>query len=69
VPTGDGHALQAALGQMLAMSDDDLREMGHRGRKHLAQRFAPSPSHVIDQTVAVYDELLARAGIAQPVTG
>ena len=36
-----------------------LAAMGRSGRAHVAARFAPRKNHVLDQMVAVYDELLA----------
>jgi hypothetical protein len=53
-----------ALEQALATPDAQLREMGRVGAAHVAARFAPRPSHVIDQMVAVYDELLAAGASA-----
>ena len=48
-------ALQAAL----ALPADGLAAMGRAGRAHVAARFAPHKDYVLDQMVAVYDELLA----------
>jgi len=52
-------ALVRALEGALATPDARLGEMGRVGSAHVAARFAPRPTHVIDQIVAVYDELLA----------
>ena len=38
-----------------------LAAMGRASRVHVAARFAPHKDHVLDQMVAVYDELLASA--------
>jgi hypothetical protein len=35
--------------------------MGRAGRVHVVARFAPTAHHVLDQMVAVYDELVAGA--------
>ena len=59
IPTARQGALVRALEEALATPDARLREMGRVGAAHVAARFAPRPSHVIDQMVAVYDELLA----------
>lgn len=65
VPTGFVGPLADALERMLRLSDDDRRRMGARGREHVIERFAPSPTATLDKTVAIYEELLARAGIGQ----
>ncbi len=56
--------LARALAACLALPVDRLAEMGRRSRAHVAARFAPSPTASVDQTVAVYDELLAERGRA-----
>jgi hypothetical protein len=38
---------------------DRLAAMGSAGRAHVAGRFAPHKDYVLDQMVAVYDQLLA----------
>jgi hypothetical protein len=53
-------ALEAALATPAAR----LTEMGRTAAAQVAARFAPRPSHVIDQMVAVYDELLAAGASA-----
>ncbi|HXU00005.1 MAG TPA: glycosyltransferase [Polyangia bacterium] len=51
--------LVRALDEALATPAERLAEMGRAGRAHVAERFAPRPDHVLDQMVAVYDELLS----------
>lgn len=60
VETANRPALEHALDTFFQLSDEQRREMGRRAREHVAARFAPSPTHVIDQMVAVYDQLLSR---------
>jgi glycosyltransferase involved in cell wall biosynthesis len=59
VSTGRHGALVRALEEALATPAARLGEMGRVATAHVTARFAPRPSHVIDQMVAVYDELLA----------
>jgi glycosyltransferase involved in cell wall biosynthesis len=59
IPTGRQGALVRALEEALATAETRLGEMGRLATAHVTARFAPRPSHVIDQMVAVYDELLA----------
>jgi glycosyltransferase involved in cell wall biosynthesis len=61
IPTANQAALAAALADALATPTARLAEMGRGGRDHVVARFAPRDGHVVDQTVAVYDELLAEA--------
>lgn len=61
-PTLDHGALAAALGRALAMSDDARRAMGARGRAHVAGRF--HPDRILEETVALYDRLIAAKGLA-----
>jgi glycosyltransferase involved in cell wall biosynthesis len=58
VPTWSWTGLARALEKMLARSSAELRAMGLRGREHVAARFAPTPNHIVDRTVQVYDQLL-----------
>ncbi|HVT07109.1 MAG TPA: glycosyltransferase [Polyangia bacterium] len=64
VPTGNQAALMAALADAVATPADTLAEMGRRGRTRVVERFAPTESFVIDQMVAVYDQLLAEKALA-----
>jgi hypothetical protein len=50
-----------ALEEALATPRARLAEMGRAGRAHVTARFAPREDHVLDQMVAVYDEMLAAA--------
>ncbi|HVV17686.1 MAG TPA: glycosyltransferase [Polyangia bacterium] len=59
IPTGNQAALIAALADAVAMPADKLAEMGRRGRTRVVERFAPTDTFVVDQMVAVYDQLLA----------
>ena len=62
VPTLRHAPLVEALEAALATPADRLAEMGRAGRAHVTARFAPRKDHVLDQMVAVYDELLAGTG-------
>jgi len=59
VPTLRHRPLVAALADVVVTPSQRLAEMGRAGRAHVAARFAPRKDHVLDQMVAVYDELLA----------
>jgi glycosyltransferase involved in cell wall biosynthesis len=59
VPTLHHRPLVRALEEALATPRARLAEMGRAGRAHVTARFAPRRDHVLDQMVAVYDELLA----------
>jgi glycosyltransferase involved in cell wall biosynthesis len=59
VKTGWPGPLARALREALAVAPERLREMGARSREHVVARFAPRENHVLDQMIAVYDELLA----------
>jgi glycosyltransferase involved in cell wall biosynthesis len=59
VPTVRLGPLGRALDQALSTSNDRLLEMGRRSRAHVVARFAPRENHVLDQMVAIYDEVLA----------
>ncbi len=62
IPTGNQAALVAALADVVAAPPDRLGAMGQAGRAHVVARFAPHEGYIVDQMVAVYDELLAEAG-------
>jgi glycosyltransferase involved in cell wall biosynthesis len=59
IPTLSHQPLVDALEAALATPAERLAEMGRAGRAHVTARFAPRKDHVLDQMVAVYDELLA----------
>ncbi|HVU53058.1 MAG TPA: glycosyltransferase [Polyangia bacterium] len=60
-PTFDHDALAEALGRMLAKSADERRAMGARGRANVAATF--SVDRVLEETVRLYDGLLAAKGL------
>ncbi len=66
VPTLSHAPLVRALQAALALPADGLAAMGRAGRAHVAARFAPHAHYVLDQMVAVYDELLASSNGASP---
>jgi glycosyltransferase involved in cell wall biosynthesis len=65
VATGRHQPLVRALAEAVSLPAERLAEMGRRSRAHVVARFAPRPAHVLDQMVAVYDELLASAAPAE----
>ena len=62
VPTGWPRPLARALEEAFALPPERWREMGRHARSRVVARFAPRENHVIDQMVAVYDEVLAAPG-------
>jgi glycosyltransferase involved in cell wall biosynthesis len=59
VPTLSLGSLPRALAEALSLPAEELAEMGRRSRAHVVARFAPRENHVLDQMVAIYDEVLA----------
>jgi glycosyltransferase involved in cell wall biosynthesis len=64
VPTANQAALATALAEAIATPPERLARMGRRGRDHVVARFAPHDTYAVEQTVAVYDQLLGEAGLA-----
>jgi glycosyltransferase involved in cell wall biosynthesis len=60
-PTFDHDALAEGLARLLAASADERRAMGARGRAHVAETF--SVDRVLEETVRLYDGLLAAKGL------
>ena len=69
VPTGPPAPLSEALREMLGHDRARLREMGLAGRRHVAQRFAPTPDFVVENHVRIYDQLLERQSPATAPRG
>ncbi|HVX96223.1 MAG TPA: glycosyltransferase [Polyangia bacterium] len=63
-PTFDHDALAEALARMVAAGPDERRAMGARGRAHVAETF--SVERILEETVRLYDDLLAAKGLADP---
>lgn len=63
VPTFDTEALANAIGRILEVGDVQRRAMGELGRVHVTGTF--HPDRILDETVALYDRLLAEKGHAQ----
>jgi glycosyltransferase involved in cell wall biosynthesis len=61
-PTFDHEALAEALARLLGVEADERRAMGARGRVHVAATF--SVDRVLEETVRLYDRLLASKGLA-----
>jgi len=69
VATGWAGPLARALDEAFASPPERWQEMGRRARAHVVARFAPRENHVIDQMVAVYDEVLAATGAGTRAEG
>jgi glycosyltransferase involved in cell wall biosynthesis len=62
VGTIDPFGLANAIDKMVNASPEQRRQMGARGREHVSVDF--HPDRILEETVALYDELLARNGVA-----
>ncbi len=56
VPPGDAAALASAIGDLLGRSEDELIEMGRKGRAHIATRY--TIDRMCTDTLALYRELI-----------
>jgi glycosyltransferase involved in cell wall biosynthesis len=61
-PTFDHDALAEAIARVVTLPEDERRAMGARGRAHVAATF--SVERILEETVRMYDGLLAAKGIA-----
>ncbi|HEX2657466.1 MAG TPA: glycosyltransferase [Polyangia bacterium] len=64
VPTGWPGPLARALEVSFKVSRQTLAEMGRRSRAHVVEKFAPRENYVLEQMIAVYDELLSDGAAA-----
>jgi glycosyltransferase involved in cell wall biosynthesis len=62
VGTLDPIGLAAAIAKMVNATVEQRREMGERGRAHVATTF--HPDRILEETVSLYDDLLAKKGVA-----
>lgn len=61
VATLDHRGLADAIGKMIEHTEAERRAMGARGRMHVAERF--HPDRISAETTALYDTLIAEAGL------
>jgi glycosyltransferase involved in cell wall biosynthesis len=61
VATLDHRGLAGAIERIVAVGDAERRAMGARGRLHVASRF--HPDRILEETVALYDRLIAEKGL------
>jgi glycosyltransferase involved in cell wall biosynthesis len=62
VGTIDPFGLATAIDRMVNATPEQRREMGARGREHVATAF--HPDRILTEMVALYDDLLAKKGVA-----
>lgn len=60
--TLDPVGLAAGIAKMIAATAEERRAMGARGRAHVAGKF--HPDRILEETVALYDGLMAEKGLA-----
>lgn len=63
VATANRSALAQAMARMIELKPPERRALGRRARQRLVERFAPRASHMVDQTLAIYRELLQASGL------
>lgn len=56
--------LADAIARMAALGDEERRRMGRAGRENIVARF--HPDRVLEETVALYDEVLREKGVVVP---
>jgi glycosyltransferase involved in cell wall biosynthesis len=62
VGTIDPFGLATAIDRMVNATPEQRREMGARGREHVATAF--HPDRILEEMVSLYDDLLAQNGVA-----